>query len=67
MGQDVEKGRRTEIEFYERLHRRAGTESRVFPTPINAAIVQVVKEVQSGERSPGPENVRRVLELAGFA
>ncbi len=66
MGQDVEKGRRTEIEFMNGYIVEQGRKSGI-STPINAAIVQVVTEVQSGERSPGPENVHRVLELAGFA
>ena len=66
MGQDVEKGRHTEIEYMNGYIVEQGRRSGV-PTPINAAIVEVVKEVQTGARSPGPENVHRVLELAGFA
>ena len=66
MGQDVEKGRRTEIEFMNGFIVDEGRRVGV-PTPINAAIVQVVQEVQSGERAPGPENVHRVLSLAGLA
>ena len=66
MGQDVEKGRRTEIEFMNGYIVDEGRRVGV-PTPVNAAIVQVVQEVQSGERAPGPENVHRVLSLAGLA
>ena len=66
MGQDVEKGRRTEIEFMNGFIVDEGRRVGV-PTPINAAIVQVVQEVQSGERAPGAENVHRVLNLAGLA
>ena len=54
MGQDVEKGRRTEIEFMNGFIVDEGRRVGV-PTPINAAIVQVVQEVQSGERAPGAE------------
>jgi 2-dehydropantoate 2-reductase len=65
MGQDVEKGRRTEIEFmngYISEHgRRAG-----IPTPLNDAIVQVVSEIDAVEKRPGPDNVQRVLTLAGM-
>ena len=66
MGQDVEKGRRTEIEFMNGYIADEGRRVGV-PTPVNAAIVQVVQEVQSGERPPGPDNVHRVLSLAGLA
>ena len=61
MSQDVAKGRRTEIEFMNgyivEQGRRVGIQ-----TPVNAAIVQVVKQVESGQLQPGPDNVRRVLE-----
>ena len=66
MGQDVEKGRRTEIEFMNGYIVDEGRRVGV-ATPVNAAIVQVVQEVQSGQRAPGPENVHRVLSLAGLA
>ncbi len=66
MGQDVEKGRHTEIDFMNGYIVEQGRRVGV-PTPVNAAIVQVVREVQSGERKPGPENVQRVLGLAGLA
>ena len=66
MGQDVEKGRRTEIEFMNGFIVEEGRRVGV-PTPVNAAIVQVVQEVQSGERAPGAANVHRVLSLAGLA
>ena len=66
MGQDVEKGRRTEIEFMNGHIVREGRETGV-PTPVNAAIVQVMKEVETGTLPPSPDNVRRVLSLAGLA
>ena len=33
---------------------------------MNDAIVQVVSEIDAGDRRPGPENVQRVLTLAGM-
>ena len=66
MGQDVEKGRHTEVEFMNGYIVEQGRLSGI-PTPINAAIVQVVKEIDSGQRQPGPDNVHRVLSLAGLA
>ena len=66
MGQDVEKGRRTEIEFMNGFIVDEGRRIGV-PTPVNAAIVQVVKEVQGGTLPPSADNVHRVLSLAGLA
>ena len=66
MGQDVEKGRRTEIEF---MNGHIVEEGRAVgvPTPVNAAIVDVMKQVQSGALPPGADNVHRVLRMAGLA
>ena len=66
MGQDVEKGRHTEIDYMNGYIVEQGRRAGV-PTPVNAAIVQVVREVQTGQTAPGPENVQRVLSLAGLA
>ena len=52
MGQDMEKGRRTEVEFMNGYIVDEGRRVGV-ATPVNAAIVQVVQEVQSGQRAPG--------------
>ena len=65
MGQDVEKGRRTEVKFMNGYISEQGRRAGV-ATPVNDAIVQVVTEIDSGDRQPGPENVRRVLTLAGM-
>ncbi len=66
MGQDVEKERHTEIDYMNGYIVEQGRSVGI-PTPVNAAIVQVVREVHSGQRAPGPENVARVLSLAGLA
>ena len=66
MGQDMEKGRHTEVDFMNGYIVEQGRRSGI-PTPVNAAIVQVVNEVESGRRQPGPANVHRVLSLAGLA
>ncbi|MCI0439750.1 MAG: 2-dehydropantoate 2-reductase [Chloroflexi bacterium] len=65
MGQDVAKGRRTEVEFMNGYIAQRGREVGV-PTPVNAAITQVVSGIDRGEIKPSPSNVERVLELAGF-
>lgn len=56
MGQDVMKGRRTEIEFLNGFivdsARKAGLDA-----PFNARVVDIVKRVQRGELTARPENV----------
>ena len=66
MGQDVEKGRRTEIEFMNGHIVERGRAGGV-PTPVNAAIVDVMRRVQIGELPPSADNVHRVLSAAGLA
>ena len=36
------------------------------PTPVNAAIVEVVKGIDEGRLTPDPSNVERVLQMAGL-
>ena len=47
MGQDMVKGRRTEIEFLNGLIVRKGEEIGI-PTPANAALTDIVKRVEKG-------------------
>lgn len=63
-GQDIVKGRRTEIDFLNGLVAAKGDEAGV-PAPTHAAVVQVVKEVERGQVAPSPRLVDRVWELAG--
>ena len=65
MGQDVAKGRKTEVEFMNGFISRMGREIGV-PTPVNDAVVSVVKEIDDGVAVADPSNVDRVLELAGL-
>lgn len=59
MGQDIQKGRRTEIDHINGLvveyAGRLGID-----TPANRAIVDVVKRVERKEIPPAPENVRHI-------
>ena len=61
--QDIAKGRRTEIDYLNGYVSTRGREVGV-PTPVNDAIVTVLKEVESGARAPSPANVDRVWELS---
>jgi 2-dehydropantoate 2-reductase len=56
MGQDMVKGRRTEIEFLNGLIVRKGEEIGI-PTPANAALTDIVKRVERGELQPDPKHL----------
>jgi 2-dehydropantoate 2-reductase len=56
MGQDIVKGRRTEIEFLNGLVVREG-EKVGMPCPTNALLTDIVKRVERGELQPSPENI----------
>jgi len=56
MGQDMVKGRRTEIEFLNGLIVRKGEEIGI-PTPANAALTDIVKRVERGELKPDPRHL----------
>src|SRR5262245_60792006 len=59
MGQDMVKGRRTEIEFLNGFVVAKGREVGV-PTPANAALTDIVKRVERGESAP---DKRHILDL----
>lgn len=56
MGQDMVKGRRTEIEFLNGLIARKGEEIGI-ATPANAALTDIVKRVERGELQPDPRHI----------
>jgi 2-dehydropantoate 2-reductase len=64
MAQDVIKGRPTEID-YMNGHVAAQGRERGVPTPVSAAIVEVVHEVERGDRKPEPQNIALTLRRAG--
>ncbi len=55
-GQDIMKGRRTEIDFINGLVATKGAEVGV-PAPANAALTRLVKRVETGELPPRPDNI----------
>lgn len=59
MGQDIAKGRRTEIDFINGLVAEKAQEVGI-PTPANLGIIEAVKKVERGEAAPGPEIVARI-------
>ena len=56
MGQDMQKGRRTEIEFLNGLIVRDG-EKIGLPCRANAVLVDLVKRVEKGELKPDPRHI----------
>jgi len=56
MGQDVQKGRRTEIEFLNGLVVREGEKVGV-PCRANSVLTELVKRVERGELTPDPRHI----------
>ena len=56
MGQDMVKGRRTEIDFLNGFITHKGEEIGI-PTPANAALTDIVKRVEKGELKPDPNHL----------
>jgi 2-dehydropantoate 2-reductase len=65
MAQDVIKGRRTEI-AYMNGHVSAKAREKGIPTPVTAAVVGLVEEIDAGARKPAPEHIDLALRRAGF-
>ena len=59
MGQDMVKGRRTEIEFINGFIVDKAAPLGI-ATPANAALTEIVKRVECGEIAPDPKHI---LEL----
>jgi 2-dehydropantoate 2-reductase len=64
MAQDVIKGRPTEVDYMNGYVVSQGREHGV-PTPVSAAIVEAMHEIEAGTRKPAPENIPYVLKRAG--
>ena len=62
MAQDVQKGRRTEIEYLNGYVARRGKEAGV-ATPINEAVTQLVKRLERGELKPDVSNIKHLQEF----
>ena len=65
MAQDVIKGRKSEIEQMNGYIVEKGRERNV-ATPVNEAVVRVMKEIEAGEATPDLSQVERVLSAAGL-
>ena len=56
MGQDMVKGRRTEIEFLNGLVVKKGEEVGI-ATPTNKILTEIVTRVEKGELKPDPRHI----------
>ncbi len=65
MAQDVIKGRRTEIAYMNGHVVSKGKETGI-PTPVSAAVVGLVEEIDAGARKPAREHIELALRHAGF-
>jgi 2-dehydropantoate 2-reductase len=64
MAQDVAKGRPTEIDYMNGFVVDKGREAGV-PTPVSAAVVETVREIDRGQRKQAAENIGLTLKRAG--
>jgi 2-dehydropantoate 2-reductase len=53
--QSIERGRNTEIDYYNGYISSKGRELEV-PTPVNIQLTRMVKEIEQGSRQITPEN-----------
>jgi 2-dehydropantoate 2-reductase len=56
MGQDMQKGRRTEIDFINGVIVEKGREAGI-PTPTHEKLIAAVKKVELGQAQPSPEHL----------
>jgi len=61
MLQSLERGRRTEIDFMNGYVVERGQEKGV-PTPVNAALTAMVREIEAGVRPISPDNLESLLQ-----
>jgi 2-dehydropantoate 2-reductase len=64
MAQDVIKGRPTEIDYMNGFVVAKGKE-RGIPTPVSAATVETMHEIETGARKPDAKNIELTLRRAG--
>lgn len=63
MSQDIERGRRTEIDHLNGYIVRKG-EALSIPTPLNRALVDLVHRIEGGAARPDPDNLRSLVEIS---
>lgn len=64
MPTDIERGRKTEIDSFSGYVGQEGLRLGI-PTPANDAVFKMVREIESGRRTPGPQNLDELLRVLG--
>jgi 2-dehydropantoate 2-reductase len=62
MWQDIEKGRKTEVDLVNGHVVRKGKEIGR-PTPANELVTRIIKQIEEGEKQPGLDNLKAFNEL----
>jgi 2-dehydropantoate 2-reductase len=65
MWQDIEKGRKTEVDFVNGYVMRKGKEVGV-KTPANELVTNVIKQIETGEKSPGMANLKEFDSIIAY-
>lgn len=65
MWQDIEKGRKTEVDFVNGYVMRKGKEVGA-KTPANEMVTRVIKEIEAGERKPELSNLREFDNIVAY-
>ena len=62
MWQDIEKGRKTEVDFVNGYVVRKGKELGK-PTPANELVTKIIHQIEGGEKQPGLDNLKEFAKL----
>ncbi len=65
MWQDIEKGRKTEVDFVNGYVVRKGKEVGL-RTPANEMVTRVIKEIEEGKRKPSLENLKEFDSITAY-
>jgi 2-dehydropantoate 2-reductase len=65
MWQDIEKGRKTEVDFVNGYVVRKGKEVGL-KTPANEMVTRVIKEIEEGKRKSSLENLKEFDSITAY-
>ena len=65
MWQDIEKGRKTEVDFINGYVVRKGKEVGM-KTPANELVTSIIKEIEEGKRKPDPANLKEFTRIIEY-
>jgi 2-dehydropantoate 2-reductase len=65
MWQDIEKGRKTEVDFVNGYVMRKGKEVGL-KTSANELVTRVIKDIEAGKKKPGLENLREFESIVAY-